>query len=284
MFNYREKVLVMDKEQNTFEVWQRESQAIRRMVIEMAYRAGSGHCGGSLSCAEILVVLYRGLLDYRVDEPDWDERDRFILSKGHAAPSLYAMLSRVGFISEDLLWTLRRLGSALQGHPDMRKVPGVEISTGSLGMGISNGIGMAWVARHRGRDWKTFVVVGDGELDEGQNWEAAMLAGKLALSNLVVIVDCNGVQLDGTTDAIMPLGDLKAKFQAFGWSVTNCDGHDCRSVYEAVQQAVRMDGPAVVLARTVKGKGVSFMEGHYQWHGAHLSEANYQQAMKELKS
>jgi transketolase len=274
----------MDKEQNTFEVWQRESQAIRRMVIEMVYRAGSGHCGGSLSCAEILVVLYRGLLDYRVDEPGWEERDRFILSKGHAAPSLYAMLARVGFISEDLLWTLRRLGSALQGHPDMRKVPGVEISTGSLGMGISNGIGTAWVGRYRGRDWKTFVVVGDGELDEGQNWEAAMLAEKLALSNLVVIVDYNGVQLDGTTDAIMPLGDLKAKFQAFGWSVTQCDGHDCRSVYEAVQQAVRMDGPAVVLARTVKGKGVSFMEGNYQWHGAPLSEANYQQAMKELKS
>ncbi len=270
-------------DQNDFELWRREAQELRRTVIEMAYRAGSGHCGGSLSCAEILVVLYRAILNLRPYHPDWPQRDRLVLSKGHAAPSLYAILAKRGFFPAHQLQTLRQFGSPLQGHPDMRKVPGVEISTGSLGMGISNGIGMAWAARHRREPWRVFVLTGDGELDEGQNWEAAMLAAKLNLPNLVVIVDWNSIQLDGATNDIIPLGNLADKFHAFGWAALSCDGHDCRSVYQALQEAMQAKGPVAVLARTVKGKGVSFMEGNHVWHGAPLSEKEYQTAMKDLE-
>ena len=174
---------------------QREAHELRRTVIEMAFRAGSGHCGGSLSCAEILVVLYRCVLKVRPSEPGWPERDRFILSKGHAAPMLYAVLARLGFFPEEWLLTLRQLGSPLQGHPDMLKVPGVEMSSGSLGMGISAGIGMSWSARLLGRSWRTFVLVGDGELNEGQNWEAAMLASKLGVSSLIVVLDLSLIHI-----------------------------------------------------------------------------------------
>jgi transketolase len=267
-----------------------EAQRLRRMVIEMAHRAGSGHCGGSLSCIELLVVLFHRVLRYRPAEPDWPQRDRFILSKGHAAPALYAVLARCGFFSEETLRSLRTFGSPLQGHPDMRKLPGVEMSTGSLGMGISNGIGMAWTARRLQQVWRTFVLVGDGELNEGQNWEAAMLAAKLALSNLVVLVDANRVQLDGPTDRIMPLGDLAAKFRAFDWNVFSCDGHDCHAIDIALASAIAAERettpseqrPTVVIADTIKGKGVSFMEGNHAWHGAPLSNDDYRVAMHDL--
>jgi transketolase len=209
----------------------------------MAYRARSGYCGGSLSCAEILVVLYRGFLSVYPKNPNWDQRDRVILSKGHAARALYAMLARIEFFPEEDLKSLGQLGSSLQGHPDMRNVPGVEISTGSLGMGISNGIGMAWALRYKNSAARVFVIVGDGELNEGQNWEAAMLAAKLKLPNLVVIVDWNGVQLDGTIDEIMPLGDLSEKFRAFRWDTHCCDGHDCKSLHEALKQGINANRP-----------------------------------------
>jgi transketolase len=268
---------------NTFDALRKETHVIRRLIIEMAHAAGSGHCGGSLSCVEILLTLYRRILRIRAAEPDWPGRDRLLLSKGHAAPALYAVLARTGFFPEEQLCGLRRFGSPLQGHPDMRKVPGVEISTGSLGMGISNGIGMAWTARLRRENWRTFVVVGDGELDEGQNWEAAMLAVKLRLDNLIVIVDRNGVQLDGTTDEIMPLGNIAEKFEAFGWASNECDGHDCLALSEALQAAICTDRPAVVVAHTIKGKGISFMEGDFKWHGAALSAADYKTAMADLE-
>ena len=266
---------------------QNESRRVRRAVVEMAFSAGSGHCGGSLSCVDILVTLFRRHLAIRPEQPDWEDRDRFVLSKGHAAPALYAMLARLGFFSTDCLLSLRRLGSTLQGHPDMRKVPGVEISTGSLGMGISNGIGMAWSARHKRLSYKTFVLVGDGELDEGQNWEAAMLAAKLGLDNLTFVVDANGVQLDGPTDEIMPLGDLAEKFHAFGWKTAACDGHDHADIKKAldrslINEARRAAAPTAVIAKTVKGKGVSFMEGKHVWHGAPLTEELYRRAIDEL--
>lgn len=261
---------------------QEEAQSLRRDVIKMAYAAGSGHCGGSLSCAEIMVVLYRNLLQVRPQEADWPDRDRFILSKGHAAPILYAMLARMGFFPDQDLQTLRRMGSALQGHPDMNKVPGIEMSSGSLGMGLSNGIGMAWAAQRKDTPGRVVVLVGDGELDEGQNWEAAMLAAKLDLANLALIVDRNRVQLDGTTDAILPLGDLAAKFQAFGWGVESCNGHDCAQLIENVERAMAAPQPTVVIADTIKGKGVPFMEGDHQWHGKPLDGDDYNSACTAL--
>ncbi len=260
-----------------------ESRSARRTVIEMAFAAGSGHCGGSLSCVDILVTLFRRNLKIRPEQPEWVGRDRFVLSKGHAAPALYAILARLGYFSSDCLPSLRRLGSPLQGHPDMRKVPGVEISTGSLGMGISNGIGMAWSARYKRQSYKTFVLVGDGELDEGQNWEAAMLAAKLRLDNLTVVVDSNDVQLDGPTDEIMPLGDLAEKFHAFGWKTIVCDGHDHADIDNALNKARQTAMPTAVIAKTVKGKGVSFMEGNHFWHGAPLTDELYRRATDELE-
>ena len=260
---------------------QNESRQVRREVVEMAFSAGSGHCGGSLSCVDIMVTLFQNHLSIRPEQPDWRNRDRFVLSKGHAAPTLYAVLARLGFFPKDYLSSLRKLGSSLQGHPDARRVPGVEISTGSLGMGISNGIGMAWAARYNKLDYKTYVLVGDGELDEGQNWEAAMLAAKLGLENLTVIVDANGVQLDGTTDEIMPLGDLSQKFQAFGWETVACDGHNHADIQIALGRARQSARPTAVIAKTVKGKGVSFMEGKHVWHGAPLTRELYRQAIDE---
>ncbi len=256
---------------------------LRLDVLEMAYKAGSGHLGGSFSCAEILTCLYRSFLQVKPEQPDWPERDRFILSKGHAAPILYAMLSTLGFFSKDDLMTLRKFGSHLQGHPDMRKTPGIDLSSGSLGMGLSTGIGMAWTARQIKQNWRVFVLAGDGELDEGQNWEAAMLAAKLNLPNLILIVDCNGVQLDGTTDDIMPLGNLEEKFQAFGWRSEIVDGHDCAALSSGIEVGLEHNGPFVLLARTVKGKGVAFMEGNHEWHGKALSEEEYLIAKRMLE-
>ncbi|NWG14968.1 MAG: transketolase [Acidobacteria bacterium] len=262
---------------------QSEARELRRMVIDMAYRAGSGHCGGSLSCAEILLTLYRCVLKVRPAEPNWPDRDRFILSKGHAAPMLYAVLARLGFFPVEWLGTLRQLGSPLQGHPDMCKTPGIDMSTGSLGMGLSAGIGMAWSARLQGKSWRVFVLVGDGELNEGQNWEAAMLASKLALSNLVLIVDLNQVQLDGPTSVVMPLGSVSDKFRAFGWSVRECNGHSLADLIRVIPVLPGGNQPAVLIARTVKGKGVSFMEGDHRWHGAPLTLEDYRTAIADLE-
>jgi transketolase len=217
-----------------------------------------------------------------VGDPSWSLRDRFVLSKGHAAPVLYAVLADLGYFPIEELLTLRQYGSRLQGHPDMRKVPGVEISTGSLGMGLSNAVGMAWAADRLGEAWRTFVLLGDGELNEGQNWEAAMLGAKLGLSGLTAIVDLNQVQLDGPTDDVMPLRDVAARFEAFGWTVAQCDGHDVEELADSFQCLLPLAGPKALVARTTKGKGVSFMEGDHRWHGGRLSDCDYARCVAEL--
>ena len=261
----------------------RTAQELRITIVQMIHRAGSGHPGGSLSCAEILTVLYDEVLRIRPGEPDWPDRDRFVLSKGHAAPALYGTLARKGFFDPSLLDTLRQMGSPLQGHPCMKSLPGVEMSTGSLGMGASVGVGMALAARLTGSRYRVFVLCGDGELQEGQNWEAMMSAAKWHLSHLTVIVDRNHVQLDGTDEEIMPLGDVAAKLEAFGVRAVACDGHDVRALLAALGEALAHDGPAAVVAETVKGKGVSFMEGQAAWHGRAINEQEYRQALAELQ-
>jgi transketolase len=274
----------------------RQCVELRNQVLDMVHVAGSGHCGGSLSAIEILWTLYSRVLRVRPDDPQWADRDRFILSKGHAAPTLYAVLARRGFFDAAALGTLRRAGSILQGHPDMGKTPGVEISTGSLGMGISAGLGMALGARLAGKRFRVYVLVGDGELQEGQNWEALMAASKYGLDNFTIIVDRNGVQLDGPVDRIMPLGDLDAKLRAFGCDVYACDGHDCGALLDAFRKAGasadlgraattaagQPGRPKAIIAHTVKGKGVSFMEGQAAWHGKPLLADDYQRAKGEL--
>lgn len=262
---------------------QSEAQELRVTIIDMIYRAGSGHSGGSLSCAEILTVLYEKILNIRPEDPYWPDRDRFILSKGHAAPALYAALARKGYFEADRLNTLRQLDSCLQGHPCMFKLPGIEMSTGSLGMGISAGVGMALAAKLQGKSYRTFVLCGDGELQEGQNWEAMMSIAKWQLDNLVVVIDRNHVQLDGTVNEVLPMGDLKAKLEAFGLFTLECDGHDTAALSEAFNTALQKKGPAAIIAQTVKGKGVSFMEGQSAWHGKVIGKDEYELAIKELK-
>jgi transketolase len=260
------------------------AQELRIQVLRMNHKAGSGHTGGSFSCAEILTVLYENYLTLRPQEPDWPQRDRFVLSKGHAAPALYATLARKGFCGAAELDTLRCCGSMLQGHPCMHRMPGVDMSTGSLGMGLSVGLGMALSARLKNEDWRVFVLCGDGELQEGQNWEAFMAISKWRPANLTVTIDYNQVQLDGTLDEIMPLGDLKAKLESFGLMTYECGGHDPASLIRAYDRALLHSGPAAVIAHTVKGKGVSFMEGQSAWHGKPISGDEFASALAELEA
>ncbi len=263
---------------------QRIAHKLRRTVLEMAWTAGSGHIGGSFSCAEILTVLYRAVMRVDPDDPRMPDRDIFILSKGHAAPALYFALAERGFFEPGLLNSLRRKDSMLQGHPDMHRVPGIEISTGSLGMGISNAIGFCLAARLNRITRRAYVLCGDGELDEGQCWEAFMAAAKYRLADLIVVIDRNHVQLDGTTEDIMPLGDLKRKIDSFGWQTFTCNGHcisDLRHVFGLAGQ--RSGRPQAIIAETVKGKGVSFMEGKSVWHGKPLTQQEYSAAATELE-
>jgi transketolase len=261
----------------------RQCRRLRGRILNMAHLAGSGHCGGSLSSVEIMWTLYSQVLRVRPNDPHWEDRDRFVLSKGHAAPALYAILAELGFFDREALNTLRQAGSILQGHPCMQKTPGVEMSTGSLGMGISVGVGMALGARLAGKGFRVYVLVGDGELQEGQNWEGLEAASKFGLDNLTVIVDRNGVQLDGPVDQIMPLRDVAGKLREFGWEVQSCNGHDCGEVLDALRMAATASGrPKAIVAHTVKGKGVSFMEGQSAWHGKPLSNDDYGRAMAEL--
>jgi transketolase len=257
---------------------------LRQDLIHVLHGIQTGHPGGSLSMTEILVMLYFEKLRIDPARPRNPDRDRFILSKGHGAPMLYEVLAERGFFPREDIKSLRQIGSHLQGHPCALKTPGIELSTGPLGLGLSAGLGMAMAARLDGRDYRTYVLMGDGELQEGIVWEGAMSAAKFAAGNLRVIVDYNGVQLDGTLDEIMPLGDLSAKWRAFGWQVIEVDdGHDLALLSEAFDQATTIeDRPTAILARTVKGKGVSFMEGKSAWHGKPISDDDYTKAMKEL--
>jgi transketolase len=283
---------------------------MRRDILKMIALAGSGHPGGSLSAADILAVLFFGdVLCYRADDPGWEGRDRFILSKGHAAPVLYAALAHAGYFECSELATLRKFGSRLQGHPDSKKLPGVEVATGSLGQGLSVAAGMAYglaaseratnatdgnavgesagatSGRETGGRRRVYVLLGDGELQEGQVWEAALFAAHRRLKNLIAIVDNNGLQIDGALDEVVGLGDIPAKFAAFGWTVLETDGHDIAQLKQSFDEAVAYGrGPVVIIAHTVKGQGVSFMENQCGWHGKAPSDEQCDRALAEIAS
>lgn len=266
---------------------ERTARTLRRHIIEMTTRAGSGHPSSSLSIVEILVALFfGGVLRHRPDEPDWPDRDRFILSKGHAAPGLYAALAGRGYFPEDWLPRLREIGSPLEGHPNMRRVPGVEASTGSLGQGLSIGIGHALAAGLDGRDYRTYVLIGDGEAQEGQVWEAAMSAARFELDNLTAILDFNLFQQTGAVADVMPaLEPISEKWEAFGWDVQDIDGHSLEEVFAALDAARRVRGrPQMIIARTLKGKGVRLIEEDPEdkRHGKALSEEEAMVALAAL--
>ncbi len=258
---------------------------IRCDVLEMLNIACSGHTGGSLSCIEILVALYYAVMRHNPKDTKWTERDRFHLSKGHAAPVWYAVLADSGYFPKENLKTLRCLGSILQGHPDMTRTPGVEMTSGSLGQGLSIGVGMALAAKLDKKTSRVYVLMGDGEIQEGQIWEAAMSAGHHHLNNLCAIVDYNKLQIDGKVEAIMSIEPLKDKWQSFGWQVFEIDGHNIKEIIETCQKTERIkDKPSVIIAHTVKGKGVCFMEHVCDYHGVAPSDDEYKRAIKELKT
>ena len=258
-------------------------KAVRRDIINMTANAGSGHPGGSLSAVELMVSVFFNHMRIDPQNPKMPERDRFVLSKGHAAPCYYAVLAERGFISRGEFQNFRQLHSILQGHPDCKKVPGVDASTGSLGQGCSIAVGMALGAKVQGKDTKVFTLLGDGECQEGQIWEALMSAAHYKLDNLTVIVDNNGLQIDGSNDEVMSLGDMAAKLRAFGFDLYEIDGHNLDAVEMALSVPVTPGKPKAILAHTVKGKGVSFMENQVGWHGKAPNEEQRQQALKELE-
>ena len=260
------------------------AKRLRRHIITMLGKAGSGHPGGSLSAVEILTALYFKVLRHKPRDPRWPDRDRFILSKGHAAPVLYATLAECGYFPVEELATLRQIDSRLQGHTDSTRTPGVEMSAGTLGQGLSFAIGVALAGRLNAKDYRTYVLLGDGECDVGQVWEAAMSAAHFKVDNLVAVVDKNGQQLDGWTRDIMNLDPLPAKWQAFGWQVIEVDGHSLPRLLQALEQAKKIKRqPTVVIAHTVKGKGVSFMENNNDFHGKAPNAEEVKRALKELE-
>ena len=252
-------------------------------IIRMIEAAGNGHPGGSLSVIDILTVLYWKFLKHDPKKPDWAERDRFILSKGHACPALYAVMAKRGYFPHAELMTLRKLGSPLQGHPDRMRLPGIEFSTGSLGQGLSVGVGMALAAKMDKKNWKTYVVLGDGEMQEGQNWEAFMSAPKWKLDNLIMILDHNNGQIDGPVDQVMNIEPVADKLRAFNWDVQQIDGHDLDAIEKALTAAHNGGGkPQAIIAKTIKGKGVSFMENNIAWHGNAPKKEDADKAVKEI--
>ncbi len=257
---------------------------VRMGIIEGVYNAKSGHPGGSLSATDILTYLYFKQMNIDPESPKMENRDRLVLSKGHAAPALYSVLANRGFFDVDTLSTLRHVGSVLQGHPDMKKIPGVDMSSGSLGQGISAATGMALSAKHFGDDYKVYAILGDGELQEGQVWEAAMFASHKKLNNLTVIVDNNNLQIDGSVDEVNSPYPIDEKFKAFGFEVAVINGNDLDEIEAALSKAGTFDKPYAVIANTVKGKGVSFMENQVGWHGSAPNEEQYNAAMAELKA
>ena len=256
---------------------------VRMGVIEGTYNAKSGHPGGSLSIADIITYLYFEEMHVDPLNPAWEDRDRFVLSKGHTAPALYSALALKGFFPFELIKTLRKPDSILQGHPSMRYTPGVDMSTGSLGQGISAAVGMALGAKLKGKNFRVYTALGDGEIEEGQVWEAAMFAGNHKLDNLVAVVDYNNLQIDGSLDEVNSPCPIDEKFAAFGWNVLVINGHCFEEIDEAFKKAKEFKGkPTCIVAKTVKGKGVSFMEDKCDWHGSAPNAEQYEQAMKEL--
>ena len=257
---------------------------LKKHVVDMIYKAQSGHPGGSLSVAEFVTACYWHEMDVDPQNPRWADRDRFVMSKGHVCPAQYAALAMKGFFPMETLDTLRKEGSPLQGHPSMNKCPGIDISTGSLGQGLACGVGMALAAKMDGKDYRVYVAVGDGEAQEGEIWEAANTAHKYKLDNLVVFVDYNNLQIDGTCDEVMPNGDLGAKFREFGFDTYEIDGNDMEQMVAALNlaRAVKNGKPKCIYGHTVKGKGVSYMENVCSWHGVAPNEEQWKQAMDEL--
>ena len=258
---------------------------VRQHIIEGTFNAKSGHPGGSLSAADVITYLYFKEMKVDPSNPKWEDRDRFVLSKGHAAPALYGALAVKGFFPEDEIKNLRKPTSFLQGHPDMRKVPGVDMSTGSLGQGVSCAVGMALNGKITDKDYRVYSVLGDGEIQEGQVWEAAMFASHKKLDNLTIFIDNNNLQIDGTMEEVNSPYPIPEKFAAFGWNTVEIDGHDFDQIEDAISQAKSVkDKPTAVIMHTVKGKGVSFMEDQVGWHGVAPNAEQYENAMNELKT
>ena len=259
------------------------TNVIRKDIVSMICKSKSGHPGGSLSAVEILTALYFDQMNIDPTNPKMEDRDRFVLSKGHAAPALYATLAQRGYFAKDELNNLRQLGSMLQGHPDMKKVPGVEMSTGSLGQGFSVACGMAMAAKLDNAPWNVYALLGDGEVQEGIIWEAAMSAAHYKLDNMIAFLDYNGLQIDGEVESVMNINPIEDKFKTFGWNVITIDGHDFDQIFAALDMAKdTVDKPTMIIAKTVKGKGVSFMENQASWHGSAPSEEQLEQALSEL--
>ncbi len=256
---------------------------VRIGIIEGIHSAKAGHPGGSLSCTDILTYLYFAHMNIDPKDPKKADRDRLVLSKGHAAPALYSVLANRGYFSTDLLITLRKQGSILQGHPDMKHIPGVDMSSGSLGQGISCAVGMALSAKHFGDSYKVYTILGDGEIEEGQVWEAAMFAANKNLSNLTAFVDYNGLQIDGSIEEVNSAAPIDKKFEAFNWHTIVIDGHDFDQIEAALKEAETVDKPVAIIAKTTKGKGVSYMENAVNWHGAAPNDELAAQAITELK-
>ena len=255
----------------------------RRDLIETLHARQTGHPGGSLSVCEILTTLYFEEMNVDPKDPQMADRDRLVLCKGHAAPMLYRVLAEKGFFPVEEMATLRCFETRLQGHPCPLETPGVDAATGPLGIGLSTALGLSMALKLNNSPARVYAILGDGEINEGTVWEALMAAVKYKADNLCAVLDWNGVQLDGTADQIMPMGDIRAKFEAFGWHCIECDGHDVDALYDAFEQAKTIKGlPTIVLAHTIKGKGVSFMEGKNTWHGAPINDENYEKAMIEL--
>ncbi|PHV69889.1 transketolase [Sporanaerobium hydrogeniformans] len=258
-----------------------KAQQIRADIIKMLYTCQSGHPGGSLSCVEMLMALYYRVAKVDPQNPQMEDRDRIVLSKGHACPALYAVLADKGYFPKEDLWNLRQIDSHLQGHPDMRKTPGVDVNTGSLGQGVSIAMGMALAAKHKKADYKVYAIVGDGEVQEGLVWEAAMAAAHYKLDNFVVMLDHNGLQIDGSNESVMSLGDVVDKFRAFGFECYKVDGHDLAAIEYALRAPVS-GKPKFICCETHKGHGVSFMSDQAGWHGKAPNKEEYELAMKQL--
>jgi len=261
-----------------------KANKIRKDIVKMITEAGSGHPGGSLSAVEIVTALYFKVMRHNPKNPKWKDRDRFILSKGHAAPLLYSVLAESGYFEVKELLTLRKLGSRLQGHPDMKRLPGIEISTGSLGHGLSVGNGMAMAGKLDGKDYRVYVLLGDGECQEGQIWEAAMTASHYKLDNVTAILDYNGLQIDGPVKDVMNISPISDKWRAFGWHVIEINGHDFKEILDAFERVKNVkDKPSIIIAHTVKGKGISFMENVVDFHGKAPTKEQMARALKELE-
>ena len=264
---------------------QKIANRIRQGVLEATFSAQSGHPGGSLSISDTLTYLYFERMRVDSKNPKWEERDRFVLSKGHCCPALYTVLAEKGYFDKSELKGFRRIGTMLQGHPDMKHIPGVDMSSGSLGQGISAACGMAMSAKMSKKDWKVYAILGDGELQEGQVWEAAMFAGFRKLDNLIAIVDNNNLQIDGKVSDVCSVYPIEEKFAAFGWHTISVDAHDFDSLEAAFKEADTISGkPIVLVQKSIKGKGVSFMENDPEWHGKATNQQQYEQALNELKA